>query len=86
MVVYHFISNAGKRNINQSPRNSKMWGGAQSEEHSVEREAGLTDWALSFYLMDACAVSPVPKCPKIMAYRRMLPGLPDLGKEKKIAT
>ena len=52
MVVRHFISWTGKKNINQSSANSKMWRGTQSAEHSVEQEADLIDWKLSYFLID----------------------------------
>lgn len=84
MVVCHFISSAGKRNINQSSTNSKMWGGTQSAERSVEHQADLTDWKLSYYLIDTFVQYYLYRnVPKITDYRWMLPGLPDLGREKK---
>lgn len=81
MVVCHFISSAGKRNIHQSSTNSKMWGGTESAEHSVEHEADLTDWKLSYYLIDTFVQYYLYRnVPKITDYRRMLP---DLGRKKK---
>ena len=52
MVGRNFIICAGKRNINQSSTNSKMRRGTQSAEHSVEQEADLIDWKLSYFLID----------------------------------